>query len=171
MPLPAGGPVLSDLLVTWPLPPGPAPERFDSPLLRARASLIVAPGDTLGIYAEVYRTDRAVLARDADAARASETARAGGAVRSIAVEVALQPASAPSLLTRFGRWIGRAIGVAAPESEPRVAWRTEADDVVHSVALNLPLDPRLSGMHVLVLRVTDLATGRTAEATRHVLIR
>jgi tetratricopeptide (TPR) repeat protein len=147
--VPPAGPVVSDLLICEPFPDGPLPESRDDDRLRGRASLRLQPGDTLGIYAEAYRLAGA------------------GALR---VEIALESGRDPSLLGRFARWIGRAVGVVSPETEPRVAWTSAQDDVVHSIALNLPLDPRAHGPFVVVLRITDLVTGLSTESRRPVLI-
>jgi hypothetical protein len=146
--IPEDGPVVSDILVSRPFPSGPLPERLDDPVIDARSSLVLAAGDTLGIYAEAYRLQ-------------------GG---TLGVELALESDREPSLLSRFGRWIGRAVGVARPDSEPRVAWRTEQDNVIHTVALNLPLERRMRGPYSLVLRITDLSSGAVTETRRQVLI-
>jgi hypothetical protein len=146
--VPETGAIVSDLLVAHPFPPGPLPDRADDPRIRGRSSLSVTAGDTLGLYAEAYRLQ-------------------GGA---LAVELALETGRDPSLLGRFGRWLGRAIGVAGPDSEPRVSWRSAQEDAVHSIVLNLPIDPRLRGPHVLVLRITDVSTGVVTETRRPILV-
>lgn len=146
--IPEDGPVVSDILVSRPFPSGPLPQRLDDPVIDARSSLVVTAGDTLGIYAEAYRLQ-------------------GG---TLGVELALESGREPSLLSRFGRWIGRAVGVVRPESEPRVAWRTEQDNVIHAIALNLPLERRMRGPYSLVLRITDLSSGAVTETRRQILI-
>jgi hypothetical protein len=149
--LPDEGPIVSDLLIALPFEEGRLPSRRDDPALRPRPSLEVAAGETLGVYAEVYRIEEA------------------GADR-LRVELALEPADRPGLLTQLGRWIGRATGITGPRIDPRVAWQTAAEDAVYPLALNLPLDPRRHGRHELVLRVTDLRSGLTAETRRPLLI-
>jgi hypothetical protein len=154
--IPAGvpdeGPVVSDLLVAFPFEQGRLPTRRDDPLLRARPTLELNAGETLGIYAEVYR----ITGTEPEVMR---------------VEIALEPADRPGLIRQLGRWIGRATGIAAPPSDPRVAWQAASEEAVYPLALNLPLDPRRHGRHDLVLRVTDLASGMTAESRRALLIR
>jgi hypothetical protein len=150
--VPADGPVVSDLLVADRFEPGALPEARDDPGLRGRASLEFAAGDTLGLFAEIYRV-------------------AGTGPAALGVELALQPADGPGLLTRLGRWLGRAVGLAGAETEPRVTWRAAAEGSVHSLALNLPLDASRTGRQVLVLRVTDLHTGGVAETRRVIMIR
>jgi hypothetical protein len=149
--VPEDGPVVSDVLVTAPfgeLLPG---NRSD-PLLRPLHTLIVPMGTTVGLYAEVYR----VAAAGPDALR---------------LEFALEPAEGPGVLAQFARWIGRAVGLVQPDTDPRVAWREEVEAGVHPVAVNLPIEPRRPGRHVLTLRVTDLRTGRTAETRRYLMVR
>ncbi|MGH7465231.1 MAG: hypothetical protein ACREK1_08650, partial [Longimicrobiales bacterium] len=140
----------SDLLITRRFDPGHSPDRLDDPSLRAFDSLIFRPGETVGIYAEVYRL------------------RAGGAAD---VEVALESAERPSLLGRLARWVGRGLGLVEPGDDPRVGWRGELQDARYVVALNIPLPDTRSGMHDLVLRVTDPVTGEMTEARRRILIR
>ncbi|HEX6309194.1 MAG TPA: hypothetical protein VFZ69_13445 [Longimicrobiales bacterium] len=143
--LPDSGPVVSDLLVTLPFEAAVLPDRFDDRRLRPRTSLVVEPGDTLGVYAELYRLSGAPLE----------------------IELALERSGGPSLLRRFGRWLG----LLDAGDAPRVGWRTEAAEDRHVIALNLPLDDERSGLHDLVLRVTDRSTGQRAESRRQILIR
>lgn len=143
--MPDTGPVVSDVLITRPFAAGALPDRFDDPRLRPRVSLVVSPGDTLGVYAEVYRLSGAPLA----------------------LELSLERSGGPSLLRRFGRWLGLLdAGDAA-----RVGWRSEEGGDAQTIALNLPLDTERSGMHDLVLRVTDVSTGQRSESRRQILIR
>ncbi|HUF49202.1 MAG TPA: hypothetical protein VMN60_00095 [Longimicrobiales bacterium] len=149
--LPRDPPWLSDILVCEPFAAGVQPARFDDPALRARPSLMVARGDTLGVYAEVYRLQRT----------------GPGALE---VELALERADAPSVVRRLFEWVGRSVGLLEPGSEPRVAWRAEALETVHTISLNLPLDARLSGRYTLMLRITDRASGRSAVSRRLIVI-
>src|SRR5688500_1399139 len=142
--LPPEGPFLSDVLVCEPFPADRLPTRRDDEVLRARGSLVVAAGDTLGLYAEVYRL-------------AGPNAR---------VEIGLQPANGPGAFVRFGRWLG----VVGPSTDPRVSWSSEGPDGLRSLAVNLPLDARRRGRFILVVRVTDAQTGRTAETRRPLLV-
>ena len=137
------GPVLSDLLITRPLPASVRPGRIADPGVEVVASLVFAPGDTLGVTAELYR-----VAEDTP----------------LHIEVALERTDA-SLLRRLGQWLGLVDGGQAA----RVAWSENADGGAHVIALNLPLDPERTGMHELVLRVMDAAGGRT-ESRRTILI-
>jgi hypothetical protein len=149
--VPGDGPVVSDMLISDAF--GPVlPRRRDDPLLRPLHTLVVPRGASLGVYAEVYRL-------------------AGTGPESLRIEFALEPAEGPGLLTQFARWLGRRAGLLRPQEDPRVSWQEEAGVGVHSIAVNLPLETRRTGRHLLVLRVTDTATGATAETSRPLLIR
>lgn len=150
--IPSEGIVVSDLLIGEPFDEARLPVRRDDPLLRAWPSLVARAGATIGLYAEVYRL----------AAPGPEAVR---------VELSLEPAEGPGLLAQFARWLGRATGLSQPRSDPRVSWSADVEEGVYPIALNLPLDPRRTGRQVLVLRVTDVATGVTAESRRPLLLR
>jgi hypothetical protein len=149
--VPDTGPVVSDLLLARPFPPGRLPTGRDDPVLRGLPHLRLGAGDTMGVYAEVSR----LSSREADGVR---------------IEVSLEPGEAPGLLTQFARWIGRAAGIVQPRTDPRVSWRAEAEDGTYPIALNVPLERGRTGRHVLVLRVTDMVTGASAESRRILLI-
>jgi hypothetical protein len=83
----------------------------------------------------------------------------------------MQPMDSPGLLRQFARWIGRGLGLVQPETDPRVAWREEAEGGVHPVAVNLPVAPPRAGRYLLTLRVTELATGQATETQRPLLVR
>jgi hypothetical protein len=146
------GLLVSDLLISRPFAAGRLPVHRGDPALQPLASLVTAAGTTLGVYAEVYRL-------------------AGTGAESLRVEFSLEPADSPGLLAQFGRWLGRAARLTQPQADPRVAWSAEVENAVHPIAVNLPLDPGRTGRHVLILRVTDAATGVTAEARRILLLR
>ena len=148
--VPEDGPVVSDLLVGQAFE-GVLPATRADPALRPLHVLAVPMGTMLGIYAEVYRVDEV----GPDALR---------------IEFALEPAEGPGLLTRIARWIGRAAGVVAPATDPRVAWREEGEAGVHPIAVNLPVEPRRTGRYMLVLRVTEVRTGLTTETRRPLLV-
>jgi hypothetical protein len=150
--LPEDGPVVSDLLICLPFEDGALPARRDDDGLRARTTLVLDAGETVGVYAEVYRI-------------------AGTGAEAVRLELALEPAEGPGLLTQFARWLGRVVGIATPATDPRVAWQTASEDDVFPLALNLPLDASRHGPFVLVLRVTDLHTGQATETRRPLLIR
>jgi hypothetical protein len=152
--LPDEGITVSDLLIGEEFEGGHLPSRRDHPALQPFGDLVVRAGATLGVYAEVYRLT----------APGRETLR---------VEFALEPAESPGLLVQFGRWLGRATGLARrQETDPRVAWSADVvEEGTYPIAVNLPLDPRRTGRHVLILRVTDSVSGVTAETRRPLLLR
>ena len=148
--LPLEGPIVSDLLICAPFPSGQLPQLRDDPLLQARTSLVFAPGDTIGIYAEAYRVSSPL----------------------VRVELGLEPANGPGALSRLGRWVGRSLGLVGPRTDPRVSWSApRGTGGVQSLAVNLPLEARRRGQFMLLLRVTDNETGRTTETRRPILIR
>lgn len=146
-PFPESGIALSDLLITRRFSPGESADGMNDPRLRPFTRLIFVPGDTIGIYAEVYRTSRS------------------GAVD---IQVALEAAGRPSLPGRFARWLGRSLGLIEPSEDPRVGWRGEATDARYVIALNVPLLEGRDGLFDLVVRVTDPSTGEQAEARRRI---
>jgi hypothetical protein len=144
--VPASGPVISDVLLARRFG-GAHPRDLRDPRLRGVAELTVEAGDTIGIYAEVYRA-------------------AGASLRA---DMRLESVGRRSPLRQLGSWIGRTIGITRPAADPRVAWETAAPEGVHVITIDLPLDPGRRGMHELVLRISD-DTG-TTEARRRFLIR
>jgi hypothetical protein len=148
--VPADGPVVSDLLVSAPFQER-LPDNRNDAALRPLHTLSIAAGSSIGVYAEVYRL------------------RAAGPDM-LRLEFALEPATGPGIISRVARWIGRTVGLLQPETDPRVAWREEVEAGTHPIALNLPLQTERTGRHVLVLRITDLQTGRTAETRRILMI-
>ena len=148
--IPGAGLVVSDILVAFPVPATAQPATPDDPALRGRPSLQLGRGDTVGLYAEVYRRT------------------AAGAVR---VEVALEPAGAPHLLVQAARWIGRVVTGAPEPTDPRVEWTTGESGPTLPIVLNLPLPPDRRGLQEIVLRVTDAVSGESAVSRRLVRIR
>ena len=148
--LPDSAPWLSDILVCAPFPAGAHPARYDDSALAARPSLVLRRGDTLGIYAEAYRL------------REGES--------SLEVQLSIEPADPPHAVRRLFDWVGRAAGLAGPPTQPRVAWTEATTAVVHALSVNLPLDPRLRGRHMLVMRITDPVRGASAVSRRLILI-
>jgi hypothetical protein len=146
---PVGPVLLSDPLLAEPFRTGTLPRRRDDPALRPLASLVVAAGDTLGLYAEARG-----LARGA----------AGVAFR---VELALRKADRGSLPSRIVSWLGNRIGLSEPEVPPRLAWEdyTEGPGPV-SFAVDLPLDPNQTGLYLLSVRLSSAGGGDRAESTR-----
>jgi hypothetical protein len=146
-PFAESGLALSDLLITRRFATCESADGMDDPRLRPFASLIFLPGDTVGIYAEVYRRGRAGV---------------------LDIQVALEDAGRPSLPGRLARWLGRTLGLVEPGEDPRVGWRGEATAARYVIALNVPLLEGRDGLYDLVVRVTDPATGEQTEARRRI---
>jgi hypothetical protein len=146
-PFAESGLALSDLLITRRFAPGEAADGMNDPRLRPFTSLIFLPGDTIGIYAEVYRRGRTGV---------------------LDIQVALEDAGRPSLPGRLARWLGRTLGLIEPVEAPRVGWRGEATAARYVIALNVPLLEGRDGLYDLVVRVTDPATGEQTEARRRI---
>jgi len=147
--IPATGAVLSDLLVCRPHAAGSEPHAQEDGALHALPSLVVTAGDTLGLFAEIYR--------------------AGSAVE---LEISMSPADPASMLGRAARWIGRTTGMTEESAYPRVAWRmTDVDGAMEPVALNLPMDRRLSGLVRVELKVTDSTSGQVTRTERVLLVK
>jgi hypothetical protein len=144
------GIVLSDVLVGRAFPPGRSPERRDDELLLPSPSLTFAPGDTVGLYAEVYR-----LAEG----------------QPIDIEIGIENAGSPTLLGRVARWVGRTLGLLQPAAEPRISWRGEPSDTRHAIALNIVIPHDRKGLHEIVLRVSATGSEKPTESRRLVLIR
>jgi hypothetical protein len=140
------GLALSDLLITRRFAPGESADSMDDPRLRPFTSLTFLPGDTIGIYAEVYRRGRTGV---------------------LDIQVALEDAGRPSLPGRLARWLGRTLGLIEPGEDPRVGWRGEATAARYVIALNVPLEGN-DGLYDLVVRVTDPATGEETESRRRI---
>jgi hypothetical protein len=149
-PVAAAGPMMSDLLITHPFPLGVSADSMNDPRLRPYTSLIFERGDTVGVYAEVYRL--------------------GGAA-SVDIQVSLESAGQPSLPGRLARWIGRSLGLIEPAEDPRVGWRGEATGARYVIALNVPLLERGDGLYDLVVRVADPGTGEVREVRRRIRLR
>lgn len=147
IPAPTGRILLSDPLVAAPFGSGALPAGLTDAALRPRASLVLQPGDTIGLYAEARGVG----------------GRGDGRYR---VVLSMRRADRASLPARVVSWLGRRLGIGSPDTPPRLAWEATADSEPEIIAVDLPLDTDDSGLYLLALEVTDLATGETAETTR-----
>lgn len=144
--IPSRGPVLSDMVLARAFGQSP-PRSAEDPALRGVGDLTVASGDTIGVFAEVYRAGR----------------------DGITVDLVLEPADRPSLLRQVGGWIGRTLGLSQPTEHPRLAWQDQGEEGRYVIALDLPLDSERRGMFDLVLRVSNREG--TTETRRRFLVR
>jgi hypothetical protein len=114
--------------------------------VRPRASLVLEKTDTIGLYAE------------------SAAMTPGGAYD---VRLSIEPASRGSLPSRVVSWLGDKLGISDPAPPTRLQWSAAAGNDGRAVVAVLlyPRDDR-TGDQVIVLRMTDRSTGRSAETRR-----
>jgi hypothetical protein len=142
----AAGPRISDPVILEPFRGRARPESRDDPAFRPLADLTVRRADTLAVYAEAAALTPGTFAR---------------------LRLSLQPASRANLPARVLGWIGRRIGLSDPRDPVFVEWSEQAGtDGRLVLGFELPPQPVEDGDHVLITRVTDLATGRMAESRR-----
>lgn len=138
---------LSDPLLGEPFGSRPLPPGRDDSAVRPLGSLIVAPTDTLGIYAEAHDLaagDRGVTEYD--------------------VELALYDADGQGFPARAIGWLGRVLGLAGPDEQPRLSWSGEGTPGLPAIiAVDLDLGGIDQGLYRLELTVRDriLGTKRT----------
>ncbi|HEX9108387.1 MAG TPA: hypothetical protein VF832_14185, partial [Longimicrobiales bacterium] len=161
---PAAGPTLSDVLVARALHGARPLSRTDT-VLRALPLPALAPGDTVGLYAEAGRL-------------------AGGPGASYRVELALSRNGEPPPPVRFWSWLRQRFGGAPPLQGVALGWTAQIPQPPALVAAAGPapaapwaivatdlMVPHVSaGLYTLRLRVTD-AAGEVASSDRLLLIR
>jgi hypothetical protein len=142
----AAGPRISDPLILRSWSPEPVPADRSDPAFRPRASLIITPGDTLGLFA---RGSGFQPGADLD------------------IQLALRPANRASLPARLFSWIGDKLGLSEPDSPTRLSWSDRAEMTGH-ITLAVELFPREEdkGDRVVILRVVDTSTGQAVESRR-----
>src|SRR5690606_6918474 len=144
---------LSDILIAHPFRDSELPGDRSAPSLRPRASLMVEPDDTLGVYAEVSGLHGG---RD-------------GATH-FRVELSLRRTDEPGI-RRAVRWLGRVLGLAGPDAAPRVAWSGAGQDGrIEPLAVDLDLAGLDPGLYLIELAVQDLTAGQRGEARRIVRV-
>jgi hypothetical protein len=142
----AAGLRVSDPLLSQPWGTSDIPTDRHHPSLRPRSSLVLAPGDTVGLYAEITG-----LSPDTE----------------FRVQLSLEHADRASLPARLFNWIGDRIGLGSPDPATRLQWTAHGDphgNARIAVEIRPPGNP--DGDRVFLLRITDLSTGATAEARR-----
>jgi len=137
---------VSDPLVSWPWGSRPSPTHLRHPSIRPRASLVLEPTDTIGLYAEI-----AGISPDGE----------------FRVQLSLERADRSSLPARLFNWIGHRIGLGSPEPATRLQWTARADARgAARIALEVRPPANPNGDRVIFLRITDLATGFVRESRR-----
>lgn len=140
---------LSDVVIAHPFGPGPFPAGRDDPALRPRTSLVVEPGATVGLYAEVH----------------------GLTGESYQVTMVVESGQESSLLGRAASWLGRRLGLWEPPDEPRLQWEARAPAPGPALlAVDLDLALVEPGLRWIRLDVED-ARGRRAHSERLILVR
>jgi hypothetical protein len=145
------GLTVSDLLVAEPVD-GVPPEVRDHPALRPVPPLTVAPGDRVGVYAEVTGL------------------QAGPSGARFGVQWWIERAEPDGLLRRAARWVGQRIGLVEEDIPPRVGWQEGTDADARSLFFTLNLDGAEPGLHRLGLRVMDQVSGTERTVTRLILL-
>lgn len=146
----ATGPRLSDPIITHSWSPADVPTTRDARTFRPLARLVLSRSDTIGLYAEGRGFQPAGL---------------------LAVELSIQPANRPSLPSRVLSWLGDKVGLSEPDTPTRLGWSDRADESgAATLAVEVFPGDRHDGDRVVVLRVTDTASGRVAESRRVIRI-
>lgn len=144
---------LSDLLLARPYRAAELPRSRDAAVLVPRASLVVGPRDTLGVYAEV-----------------SGLAGDGEGATHYRVELSLRRTD-ESGIGRAVRWIGRVLGLSGPDAPPRVSWSgAGALGAVEPLAVDLDLAGLDSGLYLVELAVEDLTSGLRRESRKAIRV-
>lgn len=145
---------LSDPVVAVPFGTAPLPRSRHDPGLRPRSSLILAAGDTIGLYAEAH----SLHSGEDDLSH-------------FKVELRVGAAEEPPLLARAWNWLGRKIGIAKPQTTPRLAWEGQAPGGTPAIlAVDLALEGLDPGLYAIELAITDMVAADSATATRLIRI-
>jgi len=150
-PLQVSLPLVSDLVIGEPFESG-ADVRAAG--IDALGQLVLPKGITVGIFAELGG-----LSPDESGIRRTN------------VEFEILDAKEPSVLRRFGRFVGRLFGRSEPGA-PRLAWSESfADGEATSIATTIDLRNVSGGLKLLRLTVSDPVAGTRAVRERSVLLR
>lgn len=152
-PAASGGLVLSGIMLTNPFPAGQLPKGRADASAAPLARPVVAPGQTLGVYAELTKT--------------------GEALDSVSVELEIRAIDKPSVVTRLAGWVGSKLGFAGKNSTPgRLGWTLELQPNQNNV-IALTIDPGKldSGRYLITLTATDPKTKAVVVAEREFLTR
>lgn len=149
---PGSGLALSDLVVARAFGDS-LPATREEPVLEPLPSLLIPPGSEVGFYAEVRGL-----------------ARQGGAAR-YEVQWAVESAEKGSLLGRAARWVGRQIGVIAPEEPMAIRWEDVSSAGTAPIALTMDLADADPGLYRVTLTLTDRLSGVQQTVERLLRIR
>jgi len=137
---------LSDPLISFPWGLAELPTNRAHPSLRPRSHLVLAPADTIGLYAEAIGLTPG---------------------SPYEVRLTMERASRASLPARLVSWIGSRLGLADRAAPTRSEWVAAASaDGNATIALELRPAATPEGDQVIRLEILDLATGHIAETRR-----
>lgn len=147
-----GAPRLSDIVVASPFRGGLRPTSRDDPALRPLTRLVVAPEDTLGLYAEI-------------------SAPRSGSPAAYRLDLSMERRGGGGLAGALA-WIGRTLRLTHPRPPPRVEWNVAAAPGTRPmpIALDLGLDGVDPGLYAVVLDATALPAGESVRAERLIRI-
>lgn len=149
------GPTLSvsDLVIAAPFPADAAPAGREDEGLFPLPSLVVPPGQPLGLYAEVNGLQRA------------------GDESRYAVAWQVESVDETGAVGRAARWLGRRLGLVGPPKAPiRVEWEGASVENPAVLAFTLDLSGAGEGLKRVSVTVTDQVTGDVATTTRLVRV-
>ncbi|MGH7505151.1 MAG: hypothetical protein ACRELX_05855 [Longimicrobiales bacterium] len=140
---------LSDPVLARPFGTDSLPADRGDGRLRPLTSLVLAPGDTVGLYAEVHGL-----------------ATGAGGESAFRVQLTMRRADRASLPARLVSWLGQRLGLSSPDTPPRLAWSAHGPAGAPAmIAVDLQLEDD-DGLYVIVLEVTDEVTGAVAESRK-----
>ena len=140
-------------MLTNPFPAGQLPTSRSDASAAPLARPVVAPGQTLGVYAELTIP--------------------GDAARSVNVELEVRSIDKPSVVTRLAGWVGSRLGFAGNAATPgKLGWTLEVQPQQNN-AIALTIDPGKldGGRYLITLKVTDPASSAVVLAEREFLTR
>jgi hypothetical protein len=143
----AEGPLrLSDPLITFPFGSATLPASLSDPAIRPRPVLVLAPTDTLGLYAE---------------------ARGLSPGQRYQVTIAMEKASRASLPSRVVSWLGNRLGLGGSAPATRSEWVAVADAAgAATIAFELRPNSPPHGDYVVKLEIADLSTAQSVASQR-----
>jgi hypothetical protein len=153
LPAAAGGLALSGIMLTNPYAEGQLPTSRADASAKPLARPVVAPGQVVGVYAELTIT--------------------GEQARSVNVELEVRSIDKPSVVTRLAGWVGSRLGFAGNSSTPgKLGWTLDVKPQQNNV-IALTIDPGKleGGRYLITLKVTEPTGGAVVLAEREFLTR
>jgi hypothetical protein len=146
-PQPDRGLYLSDILIAEAFPPGKLPGSRADAALAPKGSLVLPPGEPIGVYAEVS------LGQDGP--------------QSIAIELELIAVDGSPAVVRAARWIGQRLGLADRPAPQRLSWSAEIPSAAPApIAVTLESGNLKPGRYLVELAVAS--AGRRVTSRREI---